>query len=136
MNQIVDVNQGGAAWKIRDGLDAIVPGDVGDATLLQAMGDALNFARTPWSGEFGSGSFSALNLSTTMLSVWASDQLNAEQALSFTATQLTELTQLELADGVDTDAELQRLILIEQTYAANARMIKTVDEMMQALLRI
>lgn len=135
VNQIVDVNQGGAAWKIRDGLDAIVPGDVGDATLLQAMGDALNIARTPGSGGFGSGSFSALNLSTTMLSVWASDQLNTEQALSFTATQLTELTQLELADGVDTDAELQRLILIEQAYAANARMIKTVDEMMQTLLR-
>ena len=43
---------------------------------------------------------------------------------------------LELEDGVDTDAELQRLLLIEQAYAANARMIETVDDMMQALLRI
>lgn len=43
---------------------------------------------------------------------------------------------MELADGVDTDAELQRLILVEQAYAANARIIEVVDEMMNDILRI
>jgi flagellar hook-associated protein 1 FlgK len=71
-----------------------------------------------------------------MMSIFASDRTNTEKHLSFASTQLNELTQQELAAGVDTDAELQKLILIEQAYAANARMIQTVDEMMQTLLRI
>lgn len=136
INQLVDPTQGGDTWKLRDGLGATVPGDVGDATLLQSMGAALSLSRAPASGDFGSGSFSAVNLSSTMMSLWASDRLNAEQTLSFASTQLGELTQLVLSEGVDSDAELQRLILIEQAYAANARMIKTVDEMMETLLRI
>ena len=47
-----------------------------------------------------------------------------------------ELQNLQREDGVDSDFELQRLMLIEQAYAANARMIQTVDEMMQQLLRL
>ena len=136
ISQLVDPTQGGDPWKLRNGLGATVPSDVGDATLLQSMGAALSLSRAPASGDFGSGSFSAVNLSSTMMSLWASDRLNAEQTLSFASTQLGELTQLVLAKGVDSDAELQRLILIEQAYAANARMIKTVDEMMETLLRI
>jgi flagellar hook-associated protein 1 len=37
---------------------------------------------------------------------------------------------------VDTDAELQDLMLIEQHYAANARVMTVVDELMQRLLNI
>jgi flagellar hook-associated protein 1 FlgK len=31
---------------------------------------------------------------------------------------------------------MQRLLLVEQAFAANARMIQTIDDMMQTLLRI
>jgi flagellar hook-associated protein 1 FlgK len=41
-----------------------------------------------------------------------------------------------LAEGVDSDAELQRLILVEQTYAANAKMIEVLDDLMQLITRI
>lgn len=136
LNQNVDPEQGGETWRLRDGLAASTPGDVGNATLLKSLGDVMSSVRQPLSGEFGAGSFSAANLTSTMMSIFASAQTNGEQHLSFSSTQLDELTQLELANGVDTDAELQRLILIEQSYAANARMIQTVDEMMQTLLRI
>jgi flagellar hook-associated protein 1 FlgK len=100
------------------------------------LGDVLSSTRQPASGDFGTGSLSAVNLSSTMISMFANDRTNNEQHLSFASVQLDELIQQELANGVDSDAELQRLILIEQAYAANARMIQTVDEMMQTLLRI
>jgi flagellar hook-associated protein 1 FlgK len=60
----------------------------------------------------------------------------SDRMLSFAAASMTELTRIELAQGVDTDAELQTLMLVEQAYAANARMIEVADEMMQTLLRI
>jgi|TARA_B110000908_G_scaffold170509_1_gene230295 flagellar hook-associated protein 1 FlgK len=136
VNQLVDPTQGGDTWKLRDGLGATTTGDVGNSTHLQSLGDVLSSTRQPASGDFGTGSLSAVNLSSTMISMFANDRTNNEQHLSFASVQLDELIQQELANGVDSDAELQRLILIEQAYAANARMIQTVDEMMQTLLRI
>lgn len=64
------------------------------------------------------------------------NRLTLDQALTFASARQSELVNLELENGVDTDAELQRLLLVEQAYGANARMIQTIDEMMQALLRI
>lgn len=134
VNALVDPDQGGETWRIRDGLGAAAPGNVGDASILQSLGDALTEARVPGSGTFGTGAFDAVGLTTSMMSQLAADRTNSDQNLSFASAILSELTSQELAQGVDSDAELQRLILIEQAYAANARMIQTVDEMMQTLL--
>jgi flagellar hook-associated protein 1 FlgK len=136
VNQLVDPNQGGDTWKLRDGLSATTPGDVGNSAILHSLKDVMSDARQPASGDFGTGVLSAVNLSSTMISMFAADRTNNEQHLSFASVQFDELTQQVLANGVDSDAELQRLILIEQAYAANARMIQTVDEMMQTLLGI
>jgi flagellar hook-associated protein 1 FlgK len=136
INKLVDPNRGGDTWKLRDGLNATTPGEVGSSTILQSLGDVMSSVRQPASGDFGTGSLSAVNLSSSMISMFANDRTNNEQHLSFASVQLYVLIQQELANGVDSDAELQRLILIEQAYAANARMIQTVDEMMQTLLRI
>ena len=46
------------------------------------------------------------------------------------------MKESELAGGVDTDQELQKLLLIEQAYAANARVIQTADELIQLLIRL
>ena len=41
---------------------------------------------------------------------------------------------MQLAQGVDTDAEMQTLLMVEQAYSANARVIKTIDELIQQLI--
>lgn len=136
LNALVDPAQAGETWRLRDGLGAAGPGDVGNATLINALSDALAATRTPASGDFGTGTFSTLDLVSTISSQLGIDRLRSDKQLSFASAQLNELTQLELADGVDTDVELQRLMLVEQAYAANARVIQTVDEMLDTLLGI
>ncbi|MDW3223896.1 MAG: flagellar hook-associated protein FlgK [Paracoccaceae bacterium] len=136
VNVAVDKTQGGEAWRLRDGINALVEGDVGDSRLLQTLSDTLTAKRIPASGSFGSGAFSSTNLVATLTSQLGADRSQAEQQQTFASTQFNELTQLVLADGVDTDEELQRLLLVEQTYAANARMISAADEMMQTILRL
>ncbi len=69
-----------------------------------------------------------------MTEKFGSQRLGAEQKLTFAAVRATEAEQFLMADGVDTDRELQRLMLIEQAYAANARVLQTVDDMMNALM--
>lgn len=136
LNADVDDRQGGDVWRLRDGVNATAPGDVGDSRLLLSMSDTLTSQRTPLTGEFGAGAFSASNLLASLTSQVSTDRAQAEQKLSFASAQFDELTQQVLADGVDSDAELQRLLIAEQAYAANVRLIEAADEMLQAILRI
>ena len=64
----------------------------------------------------------------------ATDRLDAETEASFTSARYGALQDLELGAGVDTDRELQDLLLIERAYAANAKVVQTVDDMMKILL--
>jgi flagellar hook-associated protein 1 FlgK len=136
INPAVDPMQGGEAWRIRDGVGAAAPGAAGDSSLLRSFADALSDNRVPASGSFGSGALSLNGILSSLLSQTGSDLLTAENQVAFTSAHLDELEQNVLEDGVDSDAELQRLILIEQAYAANARIIQTADEMLATLMRI
>lgn len=136
LNASVDPDQGGEAWRIRDGVNALAPENVGNASILQNLSDTLSKARVPASGSFGGSAHSVSQLISTFTSEIGVQRTSAEQKQSYASARFTELTERQLADGVDTDAEIQRLLLIEQSYAANARMIKTVDELLDMLTRI
>jgi flagellar hook-associated protein 1 FlgK len=136
INDAVNPDEGGAVWRLRDGINATVPGDVGNSALLNALRDTLSASRTPASGGFGGSAYSANDIISTLTSRFGADRTNSEQILSYASIRLSELTQRQLADGVNTDDELQRLLLVEQAYGANVRMIQTIDEMMETLLRI
>lgn len=136
INAAVDPAQGGNSWRLRDGIGAAIPGATGDATLLASLSAALSTDRIPASGSFGTSPASAFDLSAHIHSQVGADRFSMDRSLSFSATSLNALAQIELEAGVDTDAELQHLMLLEQAYAANARVIEAVDEMMQSILRL
>ncbi|WP_371055891.1 flagellar hook-associated protein FlgK [Rhodosalinus sp. K401] len=136
LNPDADPAQGGESWRLRDGLYAATPGPVGDGTLLVAMTYALAEPRPDASGHFGPGARAAKDIGAALLSDIGMQRQNAEARESFATARLYALTEAELARGVDTDAELQRLLLVEQLYNANARMIRVVDEMLGALTRL
>ncbi|KIC20629.1 flagellar hook-associated protein FlgK [Leisingera sp. ANG-Vp] len=136
LNDLVDLNGTGETWRFRDGLYAAAPGDPGDSSLIQAYSDALNTTRTISSVGLGTADMTAITLGANLLSRFAQDNETASRASTFAATSFNELSQAELALGVDTDAELQNLMLVEKFYAANARMITVIDELMDTLLRI
>ncbi|WP_170865639.1 flagellar basal body rod C-terminal domain-containing protein [Wenxinia saemankumensis] len=60
----------------------------------------------------------------------------AEDRQAFTAARHAAFRSSELALGVDSDAELQNLMLLEQAYAANAKVIEAVDGLLQRLLEM
>lgn len=136
VNALVDPEQGGESWRMRDGIGAAAPGDVGNAQLLNALVDAFSAARTVGSGSFGSAPHSAVGLTGSFASQLGVDHAREDQLLSFSSSQFYQLSQLELENGVDTDVEIQNLMIVEQAYAANARVIQTVDEMLDTLMRL
>jgi flagellar hook-associated protein 1 FlgK len=134
LNSAVDPDAGGALWRIRDGVGATAPGLAGDTALISAMQTALNDARPTLSGQYAGGSRSVSGLTGQVLSGVASTRISFEVEAGFSAARATALKGLELEGGVDTDRELQNLLLVERAYAANAKVIKTVDDMIQLLL--
>ncbi len=136
LNALVDPDQGGDLWRLRDGLGAAAPGDVGSSTLLQALNSALTTERTTASGDFLGVARSASGLAADFLSQVSMQRAAAEGHQSYAVAQQDSLTLMELEDGVDTDHELQNLMLIEQAYAANAKVINTVGEMLRVIMEL
>ena len=136
LNAAVDPSAGGALWRLRDGMQATVPGPTGNSRLLVALQASLNDARPPTSGSAASGPRSHAVLAAQIISGVAAGRLTAETEASYSTARTDALRLLELENGVDTDRELQDLLSIENAYAANARVLQTVDEMMQLLLGV
>ncbi|SDH32908.1 FlgK family flagellar hook-associated protein [Alloyangia pacifica] len=135
LNALVDP-EGGGPWRLRDGLGAASQGPVGDATLITGYMAAMEALTVPASASLGTGSKGFAQHVAEFHSAMSLTRVRAEDALSFTQARNTALREIELSKGVDTDAELQALIRIEQSYAANARVVSVVDELMQRLLAI
>lgn len=136
VNAVVDPDRGGDTWKLRAGLGAAMPGELGDARQLKAFEAALTAKRAQADDRFGTGDLSAAGVTAALLSKVASDNSVSATSLSFAAANKAELVRIEKQNGVDTDAEVQNLILVEKSYAANARVIQVVDELMDTLLRL
>ncbi|NBZ88380.1 flagellar hook-associated protein FlgK [Stagnihabitans tardus] len=136
VNAQADPAQGGGVWRLRDGLGATTQALTGNNSLLRDMRAALIADRAPASGDFIGGARSASVLASDFLSQIAGNRLSAEGDSAFTAAKLDTYQQMEAQDGVDTDQEMQSLLQIEQAYAANAKVIKTVEEMLNRLMEI
>ncbi len=136
INVRVDPDVGGDSWRLRAGLGATDPGEPGDGRLLQGYVDALDDGRSLASGNFGAGPMSAADVASSFMSTIIRQRSGADESLSFAVTHQTEMSRIELEQGVDTDAELQSLMAVEQAYAANARVIEALESMMDTILRL
>ncbi|KGB83643.1 flagellar hook protein FlgK [Rhodovulum sp. NI22] len=136
LNRAVDPADGGSLWRLRDGLGAATAGPPGNAGLLNAFADVLSETRSVASGRFTGSTASASDLSAEYLSFVGGARQSAEADQSFARAKGEVLKTAELEFGVDTDQEMQKLLLIEQAYSANARVVRTIDDMMQTLLSI
>jgi len=135
LNENVDPGQGGAVWRIRDGVQSTVEGPTGNSDVLGGMLNALTTSQaTSAPGLPGTGSL--LDLASDVASSAASKALLSEQKLATSGAQYEKMQELLFAQGVDTDEEMQRLLMIETNYAANARVIQAVESMLDDLLRI
>ncbi|MDJ0993275.1 MAG: flagellar hook-associated protein FlgK [Dinoroseobacter sp.] len=136
VNAMLDPAQGGETWRIRDGVGQVAPGPRGDASQLMAFVDVLSDERSPASASAGPEARNTFTLLSDFLSDIGRLHLQAETALTTSNATWRAWRSVELEGRVDTDAEMQKLLLIEQAYAANAKVIKAVEDMLDALIRI
>ncbi|MEM7527778.1 MAG: flagellar hook-associated protein FlgK [Pseudomonadota bacterium] len=137
VNAAVDPSQGGELFRLRDGIGAAAPGPVSDDSVPRGLIDVLKVA-APFPGATAApGTLSLSNRIAALGEAAATARVAADTDLSAASAARGALAGEEAALlGVDTDRELQKLIEIEQAYAANARVISTAEAMLDELRRI
>ena len=135
INTAVRGPAGDTLWRLRDGMGAAVPGPESDNTRIEGMIAAFGVSYT-LAPAAGLGAQSRLSdLVPAMI---------ADQQVAFTGAQsraealragaqVLESARLGF-QGVNVDDELQQLAAIEQSYGANAIMMRTLSEMLDVLL--
>lgn len=136
VNPAVDPAAGGALWRLRDGIGAAAPGDVGQSALLVALAERVQAPIAPASGPAAGQPRALADHAALFLSGIATERQGIEGEAAFQNVRLEALRTQEGAEGVDTDDEMQKLLAIEQAYGANARVLQTVEELMDRLLGI
>lgn len=136
VNPAADPSRGGDLWRLRDGMNAASEGPPGNSGLLSAMQAALRSGQPINSNGF-QGVFSAIELVAQLNSATGETRLYHEGVAASASTQHAILMEAELRmTGVDIDEQMQQLLLIEQAYAANARVIQVASEMIRVLMEL
>ena len=126
VNSAISPLSGGDASLLRDGLTG---GDPGDGTRLDQIVKSL----TSTEGASGKTVFKMVE---EIASSIGTNRIWAEDTQTRDAARLDQARKTEAQVGVDTDAELQHLLEVEKAYAANARVIETINALFDDLLRI
>jgi flagellar hook-associated protein 1 len=136
INALVDPSQGGDIFRLRDGLGALTSGPPGSTTILQGLYDAFTAVRAVSATGFN-GAYSSTELVAQLTSQTGQKRIQHEAVMSSTVTQHSVLVEAEQNQtGVDIDVQMQDLLLVEQAYAANARVIQIASQMIQLLMEL
>lgn len=135
VNDAVNSGAGGSAWLVRDGLGATAQGPASDSTQIQAFIDAIHepMGADPLTGV--NPSVSVFDYGSEMVTLQGTETARAEQSYN-AAASAAEIIQSSRTnvEGVNIDEEMQKLMMIEQSFAANSKMLTAVAEMLDALL--
>lgn len=135
VNAAVDPDAGGEVWRLRDGLSAATVGIEGNGSILQALADAMTASRTPTGFVSQSAANDSATMASEIASFFAGRGTRSDEDLAYlTARQSTLVEEETNTVGVNSDSELQALTLVEQAYAANAKVLSVIDDLMKLLL--
>lgn len=135
VNALVRQTGGGQPWRMRDGLGATAPGDASDATQLQAFMDTFDTPVTVDAATRLGDGLTLARLGAEIISAQSSERTRAEKNYQAAASAAEVVRSArQNVEGVNIDEEMQKLIVIEQSYAANAKMLSAVADMFDTLL--
>ena len=136
INALVTPDRPDQHWRLRDGLGAAGAGSGGDASLLLRYGDAFAERRQPVLAGLPDIGADLAGHAAALRSLVSADRVRADDRLGFARIEATTLAEGRDGGRVDIDAEMRRLVEVEQAYAANARIIQAVSDMMNRLTEI
>jgi len=134
LNASADPAQGGAAWRMAAGAQAAAPAPASDSSTVVAFLNAMSAPQSYAPASGLSGSFT-LGDAAAQIGGLQQSALAAWTAKNDDRTQQAKAAQTALgnATGVNVDQELQRLLIVQQTYSASAQVLQVASNMLAAL---
>lgn len=136
VNAALDPENGGILSRIRDGLYGPSSQNVADGTILNNIRDALARRDSAMIPRTGVASHSATTFASEILTFAANDRLKSEAGAQKSKSYSEGIEMMLAAHGVDSDQEIEQLIQLEKSYAANAKVIQAANDMLDQLLRL
>ena len=136
VNSAIKPAEGGALWRIRDGINNPISQDTGDGSLLNRMAAALAAKDSLTLPGFSNSSHSFQSLASEMMSLAGTDRLKSAAATQNRQSYGDGLQAALLAYGVDSDQQMEKLLQLEKAYAANAQVLQAASDMLDSILRI
>jgi flagellar hook-associated protein 1 FlgK len=141
VNALVDPAQGGNARLIRDGGingAAYVYNTTAEAGFTGRISQLVNLMTTQSAFDPNAGassSASIINFAASSTSWLESKRSSASADSDYQTTLLDRSNQaLSNVKGVNTDDEMAKMLELERSYSASAKLIATIDQMLQSLL--
>lgn len=122
--------------KIRDGNSA-TPLDPGDTTFIDGVVNLFNRTDVAFTASTGLPPTGGLvQAATDFVAAHSNDRATADSQLQHETTlQQIFKDKLSKVSGVSTDDEMAQLIQFQQAYAANAKVVATVGQLLQSLFQ-
>lgn len=135
VNEKVSLTGDAEVWRLRDGLSATAEGPAADPTQISAFIDGFDAAMGASADTGIPTGVTLQNFAAEMVTNQSTQRVRAETSYSAakTSAEMVNGTRSN-AEGVSIDDEMQRLLLIEQSYAANSRVLTTVSNMIDTLI--
>ena len=122
-------------WRIRDGLGATSPGAGSETVQINAFLAGLDTAMNAATGTGIPAEVTLRDFSAEMITSQAATRARAENDFNAAASAAEVVVSARRnSEGVNIDDEMQQLLLIEQSYAANSRVLTAVSEMIDTLI--
>jgi len=137
VNELVQVAKSSEVWRIRSGLGATEEGDASDTTFIQAMIEKFEEIVDLEAGAGLGANIKFGNLASEIVAnqhterAWAETKFNSAKS----AAEVIQASRRSI-EGVNIDEEMQRLTMIERSFAANSRLLQVIGEMYDALLAV
>ncbi|WP_312527646.1 flagellar hook-associated protein FlgK [Paracoccus sp. (in: a-proteobacteria)] len=136
LNRAVDYTLGGDAWRLRDGIYATQPGNSGNNTLIEAIRASISANSTAANVGSQQSNKSIFTRASELSSLISANRINAKSLEKIHETHDQSAKSNLLSYGVDSDKEMEILLQLEKSYAANAKVIQAANEMIDSILRI
>lgn len=137
VNDLVRPEAGGALWRVSGGMHAAEAPASGDSRQVQAFLDGFGEQRSFDSGVGLAGSATIEGYATGLVTAQQGARTSIASSLDAKTVTLESLKSARLGrDGVNIDDELQKMTLVQQSYAASAQVLSSVSQMMDTLLKI
>lgn len=136
VNDAIMPDRGGELWRIRDGMNATQSGPPSESGRILLIVEAISTQKQS-TGPGTSGALKSLFSSVSDLqSFVANNRVKSEVSEAHDAAYASTIKSSLLAHGVDSDKEMEMLLQLERSYAANAKVIQAVNDMLDSILRI